>query len=225
MQEILHLRCGPARSLSDVMAALEKGAVAHSLDLNIGHDRMLNDFGVLWMLVRCRLHLLRHPQGELVLHTFLRTPNAALSNRDFDLFDAQGLCGSAVQTWVLADANERKLVNLKQIDALWTIPRPQPERTQTLRRINMPELVPTAQWTVAPEEIDENGHLNNVRYVRHAEALTPGGALGLEAFFDRECFAGETLLLESGRGDGIFIRGVKENGSESFRMRFFGGLE
>lgn len=225
MQELLHLHYGPVSSLTETMAALEKGAIAHSLDLNISHDRMLSDYGVLWMLVRCRLTLTRRPVGELSLNTFLRSPNAALSNRDFDLFDAQGLCGSAVQTWVLADANERKLVNLKQIDALWTVPRPQPERTQTLRRLAMPELSGAVSWTVAPEEIDKNGHLNNVQYVRHAEALSPGGALGLEAFFDRECFAGETLRLETGRGDGFFVRGVKENGSESFRMRFFGGLK
>ena len=43
MQELLHLHYGPVSSLTETMAALEKGAIAHSLDLNISHDRMLSD--------------------------------------------------------------------------------------------------------------------------------------------------------------------------------------
>lgn len=221
MQEILRLSYGPARTISDVMSALERGAVAHSLDLNIGHDRMLSDYGALWMLVRCRLILHRMPQGDLHLETFLRSPTAALSNRDFTLFDAEGICGTAVQTWVLADANERKLANLKQVDVLWTLPCPQPERTDALRRLRLPETTFAANWTVVPAEIDDNGHLNNVQYVRHAEALVPWTSTGLEVSFDRECFAGETLRLETAEDDSFFVRGVKENGEESFRARFW----
>ena len=39
--------------------------------------------------------------------------------------------------------------------------------------------------------------------------------------FDRECFVGETLRLESADCDSFFVRGVKENGEESFRARFW----
>ena len=58
MQEILELRCPRgASSLADIMAALEQAAVAHSVVLHIDHDRMLSEFGVLWMLARCRVTL------------------------------------------------------------------------------------------------------------------------------------------------------------------------
>lgn len=221
MQEKLALSFGAANSLTDVMSAMEQGAIAHSIDLHIDHDRMLSEFGVLWMLVRCRLRLERLPVGTLRLETFLRKPTAALSNRDFTLFDTLGQCGTAVQTWVVVDAQERKLVNLKRITPFWSLPMPQPERTDTLRRLILPDTTFAANWTVSSDEIDANGHLNNVQYIRHGEAFAPAGCTGLEVFFDRECFAGETLRLETAETNSFFVRGVKESGEESFRVRFW----
>ena len=91
-----------------------------------------------------------------------------------------------------------------------------------LRRLALPEnMTVSTHWTVQPQEIDSNGHLNNVAYIRHAEALAPKGCTLLEVVFDRECFAGETLTLETAQADGCFVRGVKENGEESFRARFW----
>lgn len=222
MKPILEItRPSGASSLSELMSALEEAAVAHAIELQIDHDRMLRDFGCLWMVVRCRLRMTRIPEGAFTVRTWLRKPTAAVSNRDFSIYDAKGELGNAVQTWVLADAAERRIVPMKGVEPLWTLPTPEPERKDTLRRLLLPEnMAESARWTVLPEEIDSNGHLNNVAYVRHAEALAPNGCTLLEVVFDRECFAGETLTLETAQADGFFVRGVKENGEESFRARF-----
>lgn len=207
-----------AGSITELMAAMQDAAIAHSLDLGIGFERMLTDFGVLWMLVRCAVSLSRRPVGALRVETFLRKPNAAFSIRDFSLFDEEGPCGRAMHCWVLADARSRRLVPLKSIPLLWTLPTPAPEREDAFARLPLPEtLTDAALWTVAPEEIDSNGHLNNVVYVRHAEALQDAPCLGMEIQFDRECFAGEVLRLQTAGG---FVRGVKADGCESFRCRF-----
>ena len=79
----------------------------------------------------------------------------------------------------------------------------------------------TADVQIRFNDIDILGHLNNVVYIRHAEALAPRGCTLLEVVFDRECFAGETLTLETAQADGFFVRGRKENGEESFRTRFW----
>lgn len=222
MKETLQITYPRAENLSDILAALERAAVAHAIDLRVDHDRMLAQYGCLWMIARCRVRLERLPEGEFSVRTWLRRPTAAISNRDFALTDAAGEFGAAVQSWVLADAAERKLLNLKNIPVLWELPAPAPERSETVRRIIMPkQMQPRAQWTVAPEEIDDNGHLNNVRYVRRAEALLPQPRLCLEISFDRECFVGETLTLETAQGEDFFVRGVKSGGDESFRARFF----
>ena len=83
-------------------------------------------------------------------------------------------------------------------------------------------MTPAARWTVQPEEIDANGHLNNVHYIRHAQALVRADATAMDIVFSYECFAGETLTLQTG-GDG-FVRGVKETGKESFCARFLEGV-
>ena len=214
-----------ALSLSDVMTALERAAVAHATDLHIDHDRMLADYGCLWMVVRCRLLLSRLPEGAFTVKTWLRRPTAAVSNRDFSIFDANGECGTAVQTWVLADEKERRIVPMKSVAALRELPTPTPERTDVLKRINLPlDMTESAYWEIKPSLIDSNGHLNNVAYVRRAEALVSPGCTALEVIFDRECFAGETLTLRTAEGDGTFVCGVKESGEESFRARFWRNL-
>lgn len=226
MTEIFEILCPDgARSLSDMMTALERAAVGHAIDLRIDHDRMLADYGCLWMVVRCRLVLSRLPAGAFTVKTWLRRPTAAVSNRDFSIFDDAGECGTAVQTWVLADEKERRIVPMKSVAALWELPTPIPERTGALKRINLPpDMADSAQWEISPSLIDGNGHLNNVAYVRRAEALVPAGCTGLEVIFDRECFAGETLTLQTATGDGTFVRGVKAGGDESFRARFWRDL-
>lgn len=219
MLEKLEL-CRPAGagSLTEIVAAMQDAAIAHSLDLNIGFERMLRDFNALWMLVRLRVDLQRRPVGALRLLTSLRAPSAVFSLRDFRLSDEAGVCGAALQCWVLADADTRRIVSMKSIPALWSLPTPAPESAEALKRIALPDgLTDAALWTVAPEEIDGNGHLNNVVYVRHAEALQEAPCLGLEIQFDRECFAGEVLRLQA---CGTFVRGVKQDGCESFRCRF-----
>ena len=130
MKEIIEI-CLPqgAKNLSDMAFAMQEAAIAHSYDLNIDHDRMLADFGCLWMLVRYDLRLSRLPVGALRVETFLRSPSAAFSHRDFSFYDELGLCGEGVQVWVVADANERKLRMISDIPPLLEGPFRQPERS------------------------------------------------------------------------------------------------
>lgn len=220
MCESPEFAAGAICSLSDAMAALERAAIAHSEELHIDHDRMLSEFGCLWMLARCRLRLKRLPLGTVRVRTWLRKPTSAVSIRDFSLLDGDGEVGTAVQSWVLADARERRLVSLKTVAPLRSLPTPVPERTDSLRRLLLPETAYVADWCIQPSEIDANGHLNNVAYIRHAEALAPSGCNVLEVIFDRECFAGETLRLETAQTDAFYVRGCKAQGEESFRLCF-----
>lgn len=221
MQERLEMRCQSAKSLSDMTAALQDAAIMHSLDLQIDHDRMFSGFGVLWMVIRMRLTLARYPEGAFTVQTFLQKPGSMVSLRNYRLFDDRGDFGSAVQTWVLVHAKERSLIPISKIPAMQETPFVQTERADPLRKLKLPPTAPAALWTVSSDEIDDNGHLNNVEYIRHAEALAPSGCTGLEIMFDRECFAGETLRLETAQQDSFFVRGVKENGEDSFTARFW----
>lgn len=219
MQEFLTISADPAASITALAAAIEQAAIAHSRALQIDHDTMLSRYGLLWMLVRFRLRMQRFPKGKLQVQTFLRKPSAAFCIRDYTLLDATGPCGTAVQSWVLVDAAVRKLRSMKCVPAFDLLPTPSPERTELLRYVALPDTLPRfTQWTVAPEEIDDNGHLNNVCYIRHAEALCNQRFPCMEIAYNHECFAGETLRLQS---DGRNVLGQKADGAEAFRCRFY----
>lgn len=220
MHETLEITHPVLSSLADAMSALEAAATAHAVDLGIDFPNMLKNYGALWMIARSRLCLTRLPRGEVRIKTWLRKPSAAVSNRDFDLFDGDERIGRAVQSWVLVDAERRTILNMKSIPALCSLPAPQPERTDCLRRLTLPDLPTVAEWVVSSEEVDQNGHLNNVRYIRHAEPFAPPNALRLDVIFDRECFPGEAITLQAGGG---FVQGLKGDGSPTFRARFYEG--
>lgn len=220
MQEIYEIRAENIASLSDVMAALEKAATAHAVDLQIDFPRMLRDFGALWMIVRSRLILNRMPKDEIFVKTWLRQPKTAVSNRDFAIFSDGEEIGYAVQSWVLADADARSIISMKMIPPLWSLPTVQPERTEVLKRIAMPQLETTEAWEIQPQELDLNGHLNNVQYIRRAEKYAPEDATALDVIFDHECFAGEVLTMQAHDG---YVQGVKADGTVSFRAHFYKG--
>jgi len=220
MQDYFEIVRKDTHTFTELMSALEMAATGHAKDLGIAFPNMLEKFGALWMIVRCRLCLARNPKGDVRVKTWLRTPNAAVSNRDFALFDEDGEFGEAVQSWVLVDAEKRSIINMKKIPPLWSLPTPKPERTQVLKHISLPEMQTVEAWTITADELDLNGHLNNVRYIRKAEKYTPEGALNLDVIYDRECFAGETLTLQAKDG---FVCGIKDDGSFSFRAHFYKG--
>lgn len=218
MQKILEVTYPRIRDFADAMGALEKAAVAHANHLGVGFDAMLGNYGVLWMIARSRVRLDRLPEGEVRVRTWLRAPSAAMSIRDYALLDGEEEIGSGLQYWVLADAEKRNIVNMKTIPPIWESPYVENGRTETLRRLVLPELVPVEKWQVSEKDLDKNGHLNNVHYVQHGQVYAPPGAKTLDIYFDRECLCGEVLTLEAADG---FVRGVKEDGDVSFHARFY----
>ena len=56
---IFSIPAAPICTMADVVAALQDAAIGHSEALHIDHDRMLRDYGCLWMLVRCSVRLAR----------------------------------------------------------------------------------------------------------------------------------------------------------------------
>ena len=213
-------------SFSEAMAALQDAADAHAHLLNIGKDRMYDDFCALWMLARCRLYLRRLPLAAPRVETFLRRPTPVMSLRDFNLYDGDERVGTAVQSWVLANAQTRKLIDMRKVPPLWEIRTPTPERTEQLRHIALPkqtEIVGT--WTVSEAEIDSNGHCNNAQYMRQAERFAPPDCNTAEIIYERECFLVQTLELTGAFSDGAyFLRGMRAD-EESFRVRFYTAAE
>ncbi len=217
MKPLFSITAPPPQTLANTMTLLQKAAEGHSINLQIDYERMLKDFQCLWMIVRAKVHLDRFPKEEIRIDTWLRKPSSVASIRDYAIYEGDEEIGYGIYAWTLVHAQTRKLVNMKSVPPILEAPTIAPERTAVLKRIPLPEdMEEKGLWIVAPQEIDANGHVNNVNYVRHGEELFPG-ALDLEVIFDRECFPGEKISLFQKEG---FIRGVKENGEECFRAKF-----
>lgn len=217
MKPLFTITAPPPQSLSDTMVLLQKAAQEHSRNLLIDYERMLRDFRGLWMIVRARVHLDRLPVRDIRIDTWLRKPSSVASIRDYAIYQGDEEIGYGIYAWTIVHADTRRLMSIKSVPPVWGAPTIEPERTAVLRRIPLPpEMEEKRLWVVSPGEIDDNGHVNNVCYVRHGEALCPG-ALDLEVIFDRECFPGERISLFQKEG---YVRGVKETGEECFRARF-----
>ena len=218
MQEIFSITAESPGSLSDIIELFQQVATYHSLDLNIHFDRMLEEFRCLWMIIRGKVHLDRMPKGQIRIDTWLRIPSSLVSIRDYSIFEGEEEIGYGIYSWALVSSEERRLVNMRSIPPVLDAPTRSPERQGTVKRINLPEgMEPVANWLVLPEEIDQNGHVNNVCYIRHAESLFPN-CTDLEVIYDRECFVGENISLLAKDG---YVKGIKESGEECFRAKFW----
>ena len=221
MQEIFSITAAPPATLAETMDLFQKAATGHSHDLNIHFDRMLEEFRCLWMIVRGKVHLDRIPTKEVRIDTWLRKPSSLVSIRDYSIFEGDEEIGYGIYSWALVSAEERKLINMRSITPVLDAPTRSPERQGAVKRINLPEgMTQKDTWVVQPEEIDKNGHVNNVRYIRHAEPLFPE-CTDLEVIYDRECFLGEHIALLTKDG---YVQGIKESGEECFRAKFWRDL-
>lgn len=218
MEPLFTLTAPAPKTLSETMTLLQRAAEGHSMELQIDYDRMLRDFSCLWMIVRAKVHLDRMPETEIRIRTWLRKPSSVVSIRDYAIFEGEEEIGYGVYAWTVVHKDTRKLVSIKTVPPILEAPTVEPERTNLLKRIPLPQdMEEAALWSVSPSEIDGNGHVNNVCYVRHGEALCPG-ATDLEVIFDRECFPGEEIRLFQKDG---YVRGLKENGDECFRAHYW----
>jgi len=180
-QEICPVRFG-AIDKSDTMtldAALnffQEAAISHAENLGVGREAMARTNQV-WILSRMSVQVNRRPQyGETVtVRTWPRGGEKLFALRDFDMRDAAD--NPAVQArscWLIIDMEKRRPLRPQSImDAL-----PQNEGQDALSAaVNLEErpcLQKTAERQALYTDVDYNGHVNNVSYIRWIEdALDP----------------------------------------------------
>ncbi len=159
-----------------------------------------------WVLTRLRVHLNRYPRWRETVHvtTWPSGGRRIAATRDFELRDDAGaLLGVATSEWMIIDLAERKVHPIPQaiLDKADTTHAP------VLGEAPFPRLKWTcSQVSGAQEfragrgEIDLNGHVNNVHYVRWLLDTLPSEVLpatDLSIVFRTETRVGETLFAES----------------------------
>ena len=182
-----------------------------------GQERLLAA-GCTWVLVKTRTEILRWPEPgeELTLGTWPLKGRLGLHPRAFELCDANG--ERLVQTdslWAIMDVEDRTMISgesrgieLRDVED---------ERLSLMRRLVVPEGGESFSLTPTPEQIDENGHMNNAAYLDAAAALLPeelrGWKLrGISVDYEHEILPGRRAQVRVVRaGDCCFFEGSMEN--------------
>jgi len=206
-------------------------ATDHANSFGLGGDKMVADYGAVWMMARMYVRLSRPIANgdELRLTTWHRgADKTAVVNRDFDIFAGDERIGEAVISWVIVDVALRKLVKPLALTIVADSPVPRVVKDIVPAKIKPPEHM-TQEMTriVRYSDTDLNGHMNNTKYVDIAcdavqyEKLAGKFISEVQINYMQECFPGEELMISRGEQDGLeYVRGADKEG----KVRFDVGL-
>ena len=181
--------------------------------------------GLMWVVIRYRLEAARWPQpGErLTASTWPGRARHGMMPRFYALKDGDGetrLAASAY--WAVVDRGTRAMVNGEAFGVTL-------EPVETGEELRLPgairrfETDRSAVFTVPPEYVDENGHMNNTFYYDVAERCVGRDARrdGLRAAATEhvsEALCGEELRLRWGERDGLWYVCGEHGERTVFRM-------
>lgn len=217
--------------LSALFNYFQDVANLHVESLGIGIERLIQDFGVTWVLTRIRVDMERMPLlgEEIVVETWPQLPKRMEFDRDFLVRDASNhVLVRATSNWVIMDIRTREVKKPETIPIHYPFtPR---ERTIDCRlgrfkAFGTPEIA--YDKVIGYSEIDLNEHLNNSRYIDivmdcfSLEEHRQFSFKSLEISYLNESLPGDRLTLyrdATALRDGLFyIEGINQNANRSFK--------
>jgi len=164
-------------TLSSAFGFFQEAAVSHAGNLGVGREDMART-GQVWILSRMSVQVDRRPKyGETVtVRSWPRSWERLFAVRDFEIRDDRDRPAIRARScWIIIDIEKRRPVRPQAImeslplnegmDALSFIP-PGLEERSSMRKI--------AENRALYNDVDYNGHVNNVSYIRWIEnAMEP----------------------------------------------------
>ncbi len=207
---------------------MEKITEEHLSMFGIGREQLQRE-GRIWVVAWHSVWLCRLPKkGERILLRMWPSKNKSMMyTRKYACYTKTGevlACTSSL--FVLMDSKTREVsMPTKQMEQIPVVSVPGEPKTPKLR-IDLPQFLPESiKRTVQPEEIDQNGHLNNTYYLDWAMDLAKGsGFEGKEPHFvwirySKELKEGQEAELYYGtQEDAFFVQGISRE-SESFLVK------
>jgi acyl-ACP thioesterase len=224
-------------TLSAALDLFQEAAINHAENLGVGREAMANANHA-WILSRMSLQIDRRPKfGEAItVRTWPRGGEKLFALRDYDIRDcANNPAVRARSCWIIIDMEKRRPLRPQSImDAL-----PQNEgqdalladRTLAVNLAERTSLQLTAERQALYSDVDYNGHVNNVSYIRWIEdavypsLLEQARQMRLDINYLTEVLPGEVTGIWSaeitGEADGCRLfafegRGIQD-GQTSFR--------
>lgn len=210
--------------LSSLFVYLQDMATEHAIKLDVGRNVIQSKYGVIWVLIRARVDVIRYPKlkENLTIETWPDQPNKIEFDRNFIVYDEKNnIIAKAVTTWVVIDFNTRKLKRSSLIEA--NFPNSGREKAidcelGKIKSKGNPQL--SYKKTVGYSDIDINEHLNNAKYVdyimdcfsldNHKKYFVKS----IEVDYIHEALPGETIILQTDYTNVdenfVFIEGINE---------------
>ena len=206
----------------DLAREMEKITEEHLGILGMSRDSLKAE-GKIWVIAWTQIHIARLPKlGEqVILRIWPGKMKAMMQVRKYAFYTADGeplACAASI--FVMMDANTRSFAAPSEILKYLPVVEVPGEPELPPMRMNFPaELGQTLSRTVAAEEIDLNGHLNNTHYLDWADALTEDRVpTSIWVQYVKELLEGEAVMLHYGiQDDMLYVRGTSDN-RESFLL-------
>lgn len=213
---------------SAVLGYLQEAATIAALELKASGPEVMEKYHCIWMIARMWLRLdepLRWNE-TFTVRTWHRGAQGASTYRDFDLLQDGRLTGEAVSTWVLADAENYKLLNMGQMREFQGTDGGELCKSYRLHGIKMPKaMTGREQRPMRYSDTDINAHVNNSKYADfacdalHLERELAGKYISeFRIGYLGQCRAGETITVETATENGTYYaRGLGAEGDPRFR--------
>ncbi|MBQ6520693.1 MAG: hypothetical protein IJI14_18450 [Anaerolineaceae bacterium] len=212
-------------SYPDIFAMFQNIAVANSEDLGYDQPKM-SPKGLFWVTSKAKVHILERPkQGEYVeLSTWPEKPDRIRGRRNYLMTQNGKTIIEGTSEWAVIDRNKNRLYMLDNLyDSSFefypakVLPEPFHRFTSNFSG------EPFGEYKVRSVDIDLEGHMNNVNYLRALIGLFSRKELEemniheIECYYKVSCYEGDRLLWYQDRTDsGLEICSRLENGTDIF---------
>ena len=202
--------------MSALLSFAQEAAGAHASTLGAGWDE-LQKKGLFWAVIRTKAEILAQPTGrEIVLKTWPMPTSRTAYPRCVMGYDPDGtLLFKLVSLWVLMDVKTRAMVlpSKSGVAVLGEILGGEPEQPRGLPVGDQEQMVCK---TVEQCHLDQNGHMNNTRYMDWVMELLPGVQVQqLELCYFNEGILGDQMELGYTLTDDTLHVSIHRVGTES----------
>jgi acyl-ACP thioesterase len=164
-------------TLNSIFNFFQEAAISHAECLGVGRKAMASTNQV-WLLSRMSVHVDRRPRfGETVtVRTWPRGAEKLFTRRDYDILDANGQAAvRASSSWLIVDIIKRR--PLRPQSLLENMPRNEGLDALPAAAVGLEENLSLQKCREHPAfytDVDANGHVNNISYIRWIEdAINP----------------------------------------------------
>jgi len=164
-------------TLNSIFNLFQEAAISHAEILGVGREVMTRT-NQAWLLSRMSVQVDRRPRyGETVtVRTWPRGAEKLFTRRDYDILDADGKAAvRASSSWIIVDIIKRRPMRPQSI--VDTMPQNEGLDALPAAAISLeenPSLQKCREHPALYTDVDANGHVNNISYIRWIEdAVNP----------------------------------------------------